>query len=88
MTDLIPARGARSKRCRLGVRVESSRPSSPSTQICGSVPPDGVGDGLRRMFDDVVAAPMPSTLLDLCEALEDAFHRGALSACRGGKPNG
>lgn len=34
------------------------------------------------MYDDIVVSPMPQSLLDLCDALEDAFHRGDLQvAC-------
>ncbi len=65
---------------RLGGRSESSRLEISSLQQS----PDAaaaVGDGLRRMFDEVVAAPMPSSLIELCDALEDAFRRGELAAC-------
>ena len=40
----------------------------------------GVGDELRRMYDSLVSDPMPPGLVDLCDALEDAFRRGALYA--------
>ncbi len=63
----------------MGVRFQSSpnAPPPPPPQVVDAADP--VGDGLRRMFGDVVAAPMPSSLIELCEALEDAFNRGELS---------
>jgi hypothetical protein len=53
----------------LGVRVEPDR----AVTLEGAV-----GDGLRRMFDDLVSDPMPKGMVDLCDALEDAFRRGEL----------
>ncbi len=60
----------------LGFGVEPPHP-------CLQAPPASaaVGDGLRRLFDDVVAAPMPNSLIDLCDALDDAFRSGKLTAC-------
>ena len=57
---------------RLGARLE---PSDAASIPPHAASPDVVGDGLRRMFDDVLAAPMPRSLVELCDALEDAFGR-------------
>ncbi len=51
----------------------ASPPQPDAGQNCA-----GVGDGLRRMFDDVVAAPVPSSLITLCDALESAFERACV----------
>ena len=37
-----------------------------------------LGDQLKRMFGDVTAGPMPDRLLELADALEEAFQRGEL----------
>ena len=37
-----------------------------------------LGDQLKRMFGEVSADPMPSRLLELADALEEAFQRGEL----------
>ena len=65
----------------MGVRLQPS-PSTPAAPPPSAPAADAVGDGLRRMFDDVVAAPMPHSLVALCDALEDAFNRGELSAAK------
>ena len=66
----------------MGVRLEA--PGSFSAQPPAGVQ-DAVGDGLRRMFDDVLAAPMPRSLIDLCDALEDAFSRDNPAASGGSR---
>ena len=69
---------------RLGGRLQrdARSPSPACIEPAGVSASTGVGDELRRMFDDVVSSPMPKSMLDLCEALEDAFRRGDL---RGGE---
>ena len=37
-----------------------------------------IGADLKTMFDNLTAGPMPERLLQLADALEDAFQRGEL----------
>ena len=39
-----------------------------------------IGDQLKRMFGDMTAGPLPDRLVDLADALEEAFQRGELFA--------
>ena len=42
--------------------------------------PGPLGDELKGMFDILCDGPMPKRLLDLADALEEAFQRGDLHA--------
>ncbi len=44
-------------------------------------PPPELGEQLKCMFGEMSAGPMPSRLLELANALEDAFQRGDLFEC-------
>jgi hypothetical protein len=37
-----------------------------------------IGDELKTMFDAITSGPMPERLLQLADALEEAFRRGDL----------
>jgi hypothetical protein len=37
-----------------------------------------LGDDLKSMFDTITSGPMPERLLQLADALEEAFRRGDL----------
>ena len=40
--------------------------------------PEPLGDQLKGLFDNGAQGPMPKRLIDLADALEDAFQRGEL----------
>lgn len=40
--------------------------------------PEPLGDQLKGLFDRISAGPMPKRLIDLADALEEAFRRGEL----------
>ena len=67
--------------CRLQREIRPPSPVSASPLHVPALAEGGVGDELRRMFDDVVSSPMPQSMIDLCDALEDAFRRGELKGC-------
>ena len=43
-----------------------------------SPPQERLGAELKCMFEDLTAGPMPDRLLQLADALEEAFQRGEL----------
>ena len=40
--------------------------------------PDRLGDELKQMFGDLTAGPLPDRMVQLADALEEAFRRGEL----------
>lgn len=42
------------------------------------VPQEALGRELKSMFDSLTAGPLPPRLLELADALEEAFQRGEL----------
>lgn len=54
----------------LPASVEARFPSEP--------PGQRLGQDLKTMFDNLTAGPMPDRLLQLADALEEAFQRGDL----------
>lgn len=50
----------------------------PQPQASIDTPSVEIGDQLKCMFDHLTDGPMPRRLLDLADALEEAFQRGEL----------
>ena len=40
--------------------------------------PDHLGDELKQMFGNLTAGPLPDRMVQLADALEEAFRRGEL----------
>jgi hypothetical protein len=46
-----------------------------------------LGGELKAMFDSLTAGPLPDRLVQLADALDEAFHRGELSEPKSGSGN-
>ncbi len=53
-------------------------PASPAPGPAGDPAEQRLGQDLRSMFDNLTSGPMPDRLLQLADALEEAFQRGDL----------
>lgn len=56
---------------------------SSGSKTCGSKEfdtpmPEPLGDQLKGLFDNLSEGPMPRRLIDLADALEEAFQKGEL----------
>lgn len=61
-------------------REFQSAPVQP--RIFDTPTPGPLGDELKGMFDLMCDGPMPKRLIDLADALEEAFRRGELHAAQ------
>jgi hypothetical protein len=55
-----------------------SRPAPFAPEWVAYPPQERMGAELKTMFESLTAGPMPDRLLQLADALEDAFQRGDL----------
>jgi hypothetical protein len=58
--------------------IGAGAPGSQEWVVLHAQTPDRMGDELKQMFGALTAGPMPDRMLQLTEALEEAFRRGDL----------
>ena len=60
------------------IELLPTAPSASGREAIYDTPPVEIGDQLKGMFDRLTSGPMPKRLIDLADALEEAFQRGEL----------
>ena len=58
--------------------IGTEAPANRQWAIVRTPTPDHLGDELKQMFGDLTAGPMPDRMVQLADALEEAFLRGEL----------
>lgn len=53
-------------------------PTTPQWAAMRASRPDRLGDDLKQMFGDLTAGPLPDRMVQLADALEEAFRKGEL----------